>query len=217
MLKADLHLHTCASPDSLITPDMLVERAVALGINCLAVTEHNTTEGAIAVQRIAPFKVIAAEEVKTAEGEIIGLFLNETIPAGLSAEETVERIKGQGGLVCLPHPFDRLRREPLRPAARERIRSSIDVVEVLNARVTFKSDNERARRFAEELGAAMSAGSDAHTLNEVGRAYVEMPDFESPAQFLESLRSGTVIGSASSPLVHFFSTWAKLRRRLRRR
>jgi len=213
MLKADLHLHTDHSPDSLITPAELVARCRERGINCVAVTDHNSIEGALAVQSIAPFPVIIAEEVKTTRGEIIGLFLKEAIPRDLSPEETVRRIKGQGGLVCLPHPFDRLRREPLRGAARESILTSIDIVEAFNARVTFASDNARAHGFAQALGLPMSAGSDAHSLWEVGNAYVEMAEFESPQEFLEALRRGWIAGHRSVPVVHLMSTWAKLRRR----
>jgi hypothetical protein len=191
-----------------------VSRCLKLGINCLAVTEHNNIEGALAVQRIAPFKVIIAEEVKTTDGELTGLFLKETIPPNLTPEETIERIKAQGGLVALPHPFDRVRREPLRADARERILPHLDVIEVFNSRTTFRSDNERARRLAEELGLPMGAGSDAHSPWELGTAYVEMPDFDGPQEFLEALRQGRIVGRPANPLVHVISTVAKLRWRL---
>ncbi|MGD0765657.1 MAG: PHP domain-containing protein [Dehalococcoidia bacterium] len=217
MLKADLHLHTTFSPDSTVTPAKLVARCQKRGINCLAVTEHNNMEGSLAVQRMAPFKVVSAEEMKTTEGELIGYFLKEAIPGGLSPEETVRRIKEQGGLVCLPHPFDRTRREPLRAAARERILTEIDIVEAFNSRTTLARDNATARRFAERLGLPMSAGSDAHSLGEVGNACVEMPDFETPAEFLEALRRGKITAHRSLPLVHLISTWAKIRNRSRRR
>jgi len=214
LLKADLHIHTHYSRDSIISPEQCVSRCLRLGINCLAVTEHNNIEGALAVQRIAPFKVIIAEEIKTTDGELTGLFLKEAIPPGLTPEETIERVKAQGGLVSLPHPFDRVRREPLRAQARERILSHLDVIEVFNSRTTFRSDNERARRLAEELGLPMGAGSDAHSPWELGATYVEMPDFEGPQQFLEALRQGRVVGRPASPLVHVVSTLAKLRWRL---
>lgn len=213
MLRADLHLHTNSSPDSMITPEALVKCCLKKGINCIAVTDHSTMDGVEAVQRIAPFKVIAAEEVKTSEGEIIGYFLREAIPPRLSPEETVRRIKDQGGLVGVPHPFDRLRREPLREAALMRILPQVDVIEALNARVTVAGHNRQAVAFAAEHGLACSAGSDAHSLLEVGTAYVEMPDFDTPQQFLESLREGTLAGGRSVPLVHIISTWAKVRRR----
>lgn len=213
-LKADLHLHTDRSPDSLISVPRLIQECAARGIDCVAVTDHNTIEGALVVREMAPFKAIVGEEVKTREGEIIGFFLSEEIPRGLSPEETVRRIKEQGGLVCIPHPFDRLRREPLRAAARERILPQVDIIETLNARVTFKSDNEKARVLAQERGLALSAGSDAHSPREVGRAYVEMPEFQTPQEFLQALRAGKIVGGLSNPLVHLASTWAKLRHRL---
>jgi predicted metal-dependent phosphoesterase TrpH len=216
MLRADLHLHTNASPDSRVTPEALVKCCLRKDINCIAVTDHNTMNGVEAVQRLAPFKVIPAEEIKTSEGEIIGYFLREAIPARLSPEETVRRIKDQGGLVAVPHPFDRLRREPLKEAALMRVLSEIDILEGLNARVTIASENRQAVAFAAEHDLACSAGSDAHSLLEVGTAFVEMPEFDSPQQFLESLREGTLCGGRSVPLVHLISTWAKVRKRFLR-
>jgi predicted metal-dependent phosphoesterase TrpH len=191
-----------------------VSRCLKLGINCVAVTEHNNIEGALAVQRIAPFKVIVAEEIRTTDGELTGLFLKEPVPPGLTPEETIERVKAQGGLVSLPHPFDRLRREPLRDHARERILPHLDLIEVFNSRTTFRSDNERARRLAEELGLPMVAGSDAHSPWELGTTYIEMPDFEGPQEFLEALRQGRIAGRPANPLVHIVSTLAKVRWRL---
>jgi hypothetical protein len=199
----------------MITPQALVKCCRKKGIDCIAVTDHNTMDGVAAVQRIAQFRVIAAEEIKTTEGEVIGYFLREPIPPRLSPEETVARIKAQGGLVAVPHPFDRLRREPLREAALLRVLPQIDIIEALNARVTVSSDNRSAADFAAEHDLACSAGSDAHSLLEVGTAYVEMPEFDSPEQFLASLRESTLCGGRSVPLVHLISTWAKVRRRLR--
>ena len=215
MLRADLHLHTNASPDSMVTPDALVKCCQKKDINCIAVTDHNTMDAVAAVQRVAPFRVIAAEEIKTSEGEIIGYFLREAIPPRLSPEETVGRIKAQGGLVCVPHPFDRLRREPLHVKALMRVLPQVDMIEALNARVTVSSDNRRAVAFAAQNNLPCSAGSDAHSLLEIGTAYIEMPDFDTAEQFLESLREGTLSGGRSTPLVHLISTWAKLRRYVR--
>jgi predicted metal-dependent phosphoesterase TrpH len=214
LLKADLHTHTHYSRDCITSPERCVSRCLKLGINCLAVTEHNNIEGAMAVRRIATFKVIIAEEIKTADGELTGLFLKETIPPGLTPEETIKRVKAQGGLVSLPHPFDRIRREPLRDHARERILPLLDVIEVFNSRTTFRSDNERARRLADELGLPMGAGSDAHSPWELGTTYVEMPDFEGPQEFLDALRQGRIVGRPANPLVHVVSTLAKFRWRL---
>ena len=194
-----------------------MDRYVRAGINCVAVSEHNNIEGALEVRRIAPFKVIVAEEIKTTEGEIIGLFLEEEVPKGLTPEETVRAIRGQGGLVCVPHPFDRLRRSPLREEALLRIIGDVDIIEAFNSRTTLKGDNERAARFAAEHGKPMSAGSDAHTAGEIGLAYVEMPDFEGAEDFLAALEKGRIVGRRASPVVHVFSTLAKVRTRLGRR
>jgi predicted metal-dependent phosphoesterase TrpH len=214
LLKADLHSHTHYSRDCVTSTETYVERCLSEGINCVAVTEHNNIDGALAVQRIAPFKVIVAEEIKTNEGELTGLFLKEGIPPNLTPEETIKRIKAQGGLVSLPHPFDRVRREPLRSRARERILSQLDIIEVFNSRTTFQSDNDRARKLAKELGLPMGAGSDAHSPGEIGGAWVEMDEFEGPRQFLKALRRGHIVGRRANPLVHLISTYAKIRWRL---
>ena len=215
MLKADLHTHTYFSPDSLTSPEKYVQTCVDRNINCVAVTDHGSIGGALAVEKLASFRVIIGEEVESSEGEIIGLFLQEEVPSGLSAEETVQRIKEQSGLVCIPHPFDRFRGEHLAEAALMRVLPQVDIIEALNSRTTFRRDNERAARFAQEHGLAMSAGSDAHSTRELGRACVEMPEFEGPREFLEALREGRIVGRLSSPLVHFCSRWAWLRRRFR--
>lgn len=214
LLKADLHTHTYFSPDSLTSPEKYVQTCRNRRINCVAVTDHNAIGGALAVQKLASFRVIIGEEVESSEGEIIGLFLQEEVPGGLSAEKTVERIREQGGLVCIPHPFDRLRGTRLAEAALMRILPQVDIIEALNARTTMRADNEHAARFANEHGLAMSAGSDAHLARELGRACVEMPDFEGPREFVQALREGNIVGRLSSPLVHLWSRWAWLRRRL---
>jgi predicted metal-dependent phosphoesterase TrpH len=214
LLKADLHTHTYFSPDSLTSPEKYVQACADRGINCVAVTDHNAIGGALAVEKLASFKVIIGEEVESSEGEIMGLFLLEEVPPGLSPEESVRRIKDQGGLVCIPHPFDRFRAEHLAEAALMRILPQVDIIEALNARTTLRGDNEQAARFAREHGLAISAGSDAHWPRELGRACVEMADFEGPREFLQALAEGRIVGRVSSPLVHLWSRWAWLRRRL---
>ncbi len=214
MLKADLHTHTYFSPDALTSPEQYVKTCLKRGIDCVVVCEHNNIRGALAVAEIAPFKVIVGEEVRSREGEIMGLFLRDEIPHGLTPEETVRRIKEQGGLVLVPHPFDRLRSEHMAEGALERLLPDVDIIEGFNARTTFRGDNERAARFAQEHDLAQSAGSDAHSPGELGRAYVEMPDFEGPQEFPPALRRGRMVGKLSSPAVHLLSRWAWLRRRL---
>ena len=107
MIKADLHVHTCYSVDCNTPLQRIVDRCLKIGINCLAVADHNTISGALKLKEMAPFKVISAEEIMTSMGELIGLFLTEEVPKGLSPEETIARIKSQGGLVGIPHPYGR--------------------------------------------------------------------------------------------------------------
>lgn len=212
-LRADLHNHTYFSPDSILSPRQAVRQCRRRGINCIAVTDHNTIRGGLAVREIADFRVIVGEEVRSGDGEILGLFLTEEVPKGLPARDTVERIRAQGGVVGVPHPFDHLR-SALRHDLIEALAGQIDFVETLNSRIVFPSHNEEAAAFAREHGLAESAGSDAHSAREVGRAYVEMRDFDSPSDFLVALREGRVAGRLSSPLIHMVSRYATLRHRL---
>jgi predicted metal-dependent phosphoesterase TrpH len=156
---------------------------------------------------------VVGEEVKTTHGEVIGLFIKEKVPPGLSVHETIVRIRDMGGLVGVSHPLDRCRSEAMGLEMLETIREQLDFIEVFNARMTFPSDNRLAQELAARWGLPGSAGSDAHTPFEVGRAFVEMPAFDSPQSFLASLAQGEIHGRLSSPLVHLFSRYAKWRRR----
>src|SRR5579883_2464393 len=200
-LRADLHSHTHFSRDGLTTPEQYVQRCLERGITCAAVSDHNNIDGAIAVRRLARFKVIIAEEIRSTEGEIIGYFLHDPVPRGLTPEETVRAIHEQGGIVGVPHPFDRWRSSAISLGALNRIIADVDVIEVFNARNMQQADNLRAERYAREHGKLRSSGSDSHTHGEIGSAWVEMPDFETPQEFLEALRRGSVHGRLSSPFV----------------
>ena len=215
MLKADFHMHTHYSPDSEMSPERLVARCLKVGLNCIAVTDHNTTEGAFAVREIAPFMVIIGEEVGTAEGEVTGLFLNETIPRGLSPVETSKRIKDQGGLVSLPHPFDRFRSEVITRSGIEDVLPYADIVEVFNSRNNMDADNRKAYEFASEHGLLTSGVSDSHTPIELGRTYVTMPEFDgTPDGFKKALAQGTIHGRKMTPLIHAVTTLTKIKKRL---
>ncbi len=213
-MKADLHAHTHFSRDALTSVETFVRRYQQAGIDCVAVSDHNNVDGALAVREIASFQVIISEEIRSTEGEIIGLFLQESVRKGLTPEDTVRAIREQSGLVLVPHPFDRLRRSPLREEALLRILPQVDVIEVFNSRTVFRGDDERARRFAEEHGKPMSAATDAHTPWEIGLAYTEMPPFEGPGDFLVALGKGRVVGRRSFVGFHLLSTWAKIKWRL---
>ncbi len=215
LLKVDMHCHTRLSKDSLNDPRKLVEIAAARGIGVLCVTDHNGLANALALSRMddLPIRVVPSEEVKSSEGEIIGYFLTELVPKGLTPEETVRRIKGQGGLVGVPHPFDTMRSASrLQTPALDRLVEAglVDIIEVFNARSVRREDNQRALEYARRHKLAMSAGSDAHTLMEVGRAYVEVPPFDTSQEFLAALRSGSVAGQLSSRFIHLGSTWARI-------
>ena len=207
-------MHSHYSPDSVMSPEKLVARCLKVGLNCIAVTDHNTIDGAVAARRLAPFTVIIGEEVSSAGGEITGLFLKETIPGGLPPVETVLRIKEQGGLVSVPHPFDRFRSKVITRSALSEILPHIDIVEAFNARNNLDADNRKARRFAREHRLLTSGVSDAHTTLELGRTYVEMPEFDgTPGGFKEALAQGNIIGRRMTPLIHVVTTLTKVGKR----
>ncbi len=213
MLKADLHVHTEYSVDCNTPLEKIVSRCLEIGINCIAICDHGTAEGALRMREIAPFKVIVAEEIMTPDGEIMGMFLKETIPSRLPVKEVISRIRAQGGLVCIPHPFDILRRSALRNNMIEKIADQIDIVEVFNSRIFFPQNSAKALAFATKHGILKSAGSDAHTLGEIGNAYVEMPEFNGKDDFLKALEKGKISGHITNPFIHFASAWTKLRKR----
>ena len=213
MIKADLHIHSCYSPDSCIPLEVIVEHCLKIEINCVALADHNSIEGALRLQVMAPFTVIVAEEIMTTDGEVMGLFLSEEIPRGLSPEETIARIKKQGGLVNIPHPFGRWPLDNYKKLTSPEIMEKLDLIEVFNARTPFQNSSTKAYELARKYGLPRGAGSDAHTSSEIGKAYVEMPEFSGPEEFLSSLAQGNIIGNRSSPLIHFASTWARMKKR----
>ncbi len=214
MLKADLHIHTKYSPDSSVSPKSLVARCAKLGINCIAVTDHDTILGSQAVAKIAPFRVIIGSEIKSADGEIIGLFLKEDVPPRLSALETARRIKQQGGLVSLPHPFDRFRRHVITPKGLEEALPYADMLEGFNARNLAQEDNRKALELAGKRGLPAIGVTDCHSILEIGRAYTEIPDFDgTPDGFKKALAQSKIVGRSSHPMVHTISTYNKFKKR----
>ena len=193
--------------------EKIVNRCLALGINCVNIADHGTIEGALKMQQLAPFSVIVSEEILTPHGEIMGMFLRETISSGQSVEKVLSQIREQGGLVCIPHPFDTVRGSALNSKIIEEIVGQIDVMEVFNARNTLLRSSNRARTFAEKHGIAKSAGSDAHSPHEIGNTYVEMPEFAGRDDFLQALTNGNISGHRTNPLTHFHSVVARLKKR----
>ncbi len=213
-IRVDLHIHTDASFDCLTDPVRLLEHALAIGLDRIGITDHNELYNALMLKERYPDRIVVGEEVKTAEGvDIIGYFLQQRIPKGTPARETCERIRAQGGVVYVPHPFAAGKGGGGRIL--EEIHDLVDAVEAFNARIHTPALNRRAADWAREHDLPTGAGSDAHTLGETGRAHVEMPPFDDTrASFLAALRAGTVHGTESPRRVHLASTWAKLRRRL---
>jgi len=212
-LRVDMHLHTHRSFDSLNEYGAILAAARARGIDRLVITDHNDIRGALELRERAPEMVLVGEEVKTREGfDVIGIFLRERIPKGTPALETCMAIRAQGGIVYLPHPFDR--RGPARAGMLDRLAELVDVIEVHNPRCWPISRNARAAAWAEARGKLMGAGSDAHTIREIGRGFVEVPEFTADRDsFLSALARASVNGiSSTSPLMRIASNWAKLRK-----
>jgi predicted metal-dependent phosphoesterase TrpH len=213
-MKVDMHLHTCYSKDTTLSLETIIETCRRRDLDGVAITDHNTIAGALALKEIAPFLVIVGEEIDTTKGEILGFFLKEEIPGGLIPEEAVARIREQGGLVGVSHPLDRLRRSAMGRKALLDILDELDFLEGFNSRVTFPSDNRKTQALAQAKGLPITAGSDAHTAYEIGRAYVEMPNFNSPEDFLESLAQGRIVGQLTPFWIHIVTTLTRLRANL---
>ncbi|HWX87097.1 MAG TPA: PHP domain-containing protein [Solirubrobacteraceae bacterium] len=200
-IDVDLHMHTDHSGDCETPVEVLLATAKEVGLGAIAVTDHNEISGALEARekaRAAGVKVIVGEEVKTAEqGEVIGLFIEEKIPRGMSMAETVAEIKRQGGLVYVPHPFDRMHAVPdyqHLPAILE----DIDAIEVFNPRVAIGAFNEEAVRFAAKYRIVAGAGSDSHVAQGLGSVRIRMRDFDGPQEFLQSLRDAEITTKPSS-------------------
>jgi hypothetical protein len=205
-IEVDLHMHTDHSHDCATPVEVLLATAREQGLGAIAVTDHNEISGALEAREQAarlgphPPKVIVAEEIKTAgQGEVIGLFLEEKIPRGLTMAETIAEIHEQGGLVYVPHPFDRMHSVPdyeyLLPNLAE-----IDAIEVFNPRVAISAFNDEAARFAAKYRIVAGAGSDSHVAQGLGSVRIRMRDFEGPAEFLQSLRDAAILTRPSSLL-----------------
>ena len=203
LIDVDLHMHTDHSPDCATPVEVLLATARGQGLGAIAVTDHNEISGALAARsqaHEAGVKVIVGEEVKTADqGEVIGLFLDEKIPRGLSLEETVAEIKRQGGLVYVPHPFDRMHSVPDYEHLLT-ILDDLDAIEIFNPRVAIGAFNDEAARFAGKYRIVAGAGSDSHVAQGLGSVRIRMRDFNGPQEFMQSLADASIATRPSSLL-----------------
>lgn len=194
-IRVDCHSHTMWSGDCTTTPDELAAAIEAAAIDVLCITDHNAVAGAQKLADELPCRVVVGEELRVGSGEIIGLFLTERLPGGIGLVEAASRIRDQGGLVYIPHPFDPMR-NCLRPEHIELLvgEGLVDGIEGRNSKTSLESLNRRAEAYGRDHGLFVGAGSDAHVPNAIGAAYVEMPDFHDPASFLASVAKGRIVG-----------------------
>ena len=213
--KVDLHAHTIYSKDCLTRTEQLIRQARTVGLDKIAVTEHNNLAGALAAKALAPDLIIVGEEIKTTHGEIIAYFVQEEVPRGLTPQETIRRLRAQGAVISIPHPLDSLRRSAMGRENVLQVLDEVDALEALNARCVRPADNSAAAELAAAHGKLITAGSDAHTLFEVGRCYLEMPPFEDNAEsFRAALAQAKLCGAVSPFWPHLVSTYAKIHKRI---
>jgi len=195
-VRIDLHLHSRYSHDGQSTLQELVDRCAECGLDRIALTDHNTVEGALALAEIAPDLAIVGEEAKTREGEVIGLFITRGLPPYLRAEDVMDMIHEMGGLTYVPHPLDRHRSNFTAERVVE-LADRIDIIETYNAWCE-PAENQAAARLAVELKKVSATGSDAHAASELGRSWMEIEDYTTPQDFLDKLRHARHVVTASS-------------------
>ena len=212
MLRVEFHCHTIASKDSLTYPRDLVTTCRRRGIDRVVITDHNTIAGARAAQALDPELVIVGEEILTTRGEILAVYVREEIPAGLTPQETIQRLKDQGAFISVSHPFDRFRSGAWRVDDLLEILPLVDAIEVYNSRCMFPWFNEEARLFAERHLVAGTVGSDAHAAFELGRSVLLLDQFEGPEGMRKVIRKGVPKTRWSPPWIHLVSRYAVIRK-----
>ncbi len=212
--NVELHSHTLWSKDCVVDFDAILRLCERRHIDRIAITDHNTADGALALQKRAGDLVIVGEEIMTDRGEILGYFMRESIPRGLTPDETIRRLRDQGAVISVSHPFDRLRKGAWQEADLLEIIDKVDAIEVFNSRCMFAADNVKAALFAEQHALTGTVGSDAHSRIEYGRALVQMQPFEGASDFLLSLKAAQHLNRYSSWFVHLNSKTAKWSKKL---
>ncbi len=217
VLTIELHSHTIASEDCLMRPADILRTCRRIGLDRLAVTDHNTIAGALELHYLAPELIIVGEEIMTTQGELLAYFVREVVPPGLSPTETIRRLRAQGCAISVSHPFDRLRKGAWQKADLAAILPLVDAIEVFNARCIYPEDNARALAFAQEHAKLGTVGSDAHSHRELGRAVVQVPHAANGAELVAGLANAQHRTTLSSPAIHFTSRFAKTWKSLARR
>ena len=215
-VRIDLHVHTRHSHDSAAPVSSVLRRCRDSGLGLVAVTDHDNIRGGLEAREKADgFPVIVGEEIKTSKGDILGLFLEEPVPARLTPLETVKRVKDQGGLVGIPHPFDRLRPTAMGADALREIVPWVDFLEGYNAHTFLSRDNERGVDFAANYSLPVVACSDSHSALELGLTYTEVPATEldaTPEGLMRAISAGICVGRRPNPLLMLAPVYAKLRK-----
>ena len=209
----ELHSHTEYSRDCRTTLEDVIRTCRLKGIHKIAITDHNTANGALKLQEMAPDLIIVGEEIMTTEGEILAFFVKETIPANLHPSETIRRLRDQGAVISVSHPYDRYRKGAWEEAQLLKIVDEVDALEVFNSRCLFAEDNTKALLFAQAHNKLGTVGSDAHIPYELGHAVLKMRPFTTPEEFLTSLQTVVPVTALSPFWVHGFSSIAKWQRK----
>jgi hypothetical protein len=215
MLRVEFHCHTIFSKDSLTRPADLVKYCQLKGIDRVIVTDHNTLRGAQEAYQIDPGRVIIGEEIMTRSGEILAAFVQEEIPGGLQAKEALQLLRQQNAFISISHPFDLIRGGHWNPDDLEEILPLVDAIETFNARCWRKRYNQQAENFARQHQIPATVGSDAHTLIELGRATLLLPDFNNPNDLRQVIRMGQPQVRLSGGWVHLASRFASWRKQYR--
>lgn len=212
--NVDLHSHTLWSKDCLTKFETIIKLCKQRKVDRIAITDHNTADGALAMQKIAPDLVIVGEEIMTTEGEILAYFVRESIPARLTPVETIRRLRDQGAIISVAHPFDRLRKGAWGEEALTRIADQVDAIEIFNARCLYKEDNQQALDYAQKHNLKGTAGSDAHSWPEYGQAMTQLQPFSNAQEFLQAIQNASFVKNYSRAYVHGLSTAAKWSKKL---
>ncbi|MCJ7513388.1 MAG: PHP domain-containing protein [Anaerolineales bacterium] len=213
LLAVETHCHTYWSKDSLMLPDRLIAVAQDAGLDRLAITDHNAIGGALEAARLAPDFIIVGEEIMTTQGELLAYFVREHIPAGLTPEETIRRLRGQQAAISVAHPYDHRRSGAWKEEDLRRILPLVDAIEAFNSRSMVRDANPQAERLASTEGKPGTAGSDAHSYREVGRSRMLLPPFHDGPSMAQAFRQAQLVCRQSSHAIHLtsrYATWRKL-------